>query len=396
MAKSRFLATVDIPLEVAVLVVGALTLLLTGILLFPIAAGDLGYFEGGLYGLLLVIFGVEIITLGKTPFGDLRRSKGVVAAGALIAAVGIVTCFVPDLLGNVPRILLFVCFGPGGLALIVQMALDKTKARTWWASGGILRHVVFASASVYLLSMVVAALLWLDEMLTASATAVVILIFAVAVFYLAGVLQVVYRRYPVTQDQYRDGDLSADVALLLLIGLFLVLLGALLVPISLGSLPSSGSAQLGLLMVIFAVQMLASGTTPLGPFPRSPVIIVFGLIFAAIGIVACIIPDVFLTPLTLIIGVINIAGGAITLTKVAGQLGKPAEPQESRSPILFQLIVVQALMGLLAITFGASMLVTGLIPGAIVGVVLVANGCVLLFELRLLFLIQRQQAAISQ
>lgn len=396
MAKSRFLATVDIPLEVAVLVVGALTLLLTGILLFPIAAGDLGYFEGGLYGLLLVIFGVEIITLGKTPFGDLRRSKGVVAAGALIAAVGIVTCFVPDLLGNVPRILLFVCFGPGGLALIVQMALDKTKARTWWASGGILRHVVFASASVYLLSMVVAALLWLDEMLTASATAVVILIFAVAVFYLAGVLQVVYRRYPETQEQYRDGDLSADVALLLLIGLFLVLLGALLVPISLGSLPSSGSAQLGLLMVIFAVQMLASGTTPLGPFPRSPVIIVFGLIFAAIGIVACIIPDVFLTPLTLIIGVINIAGGAITLTKVAGQLGKPAEPQESRSPILFQLIVVQALMGLLAITFGASMLVTGLIPGAIVGVVLVANGCVLLFELRLLFLIQRQQAAISQ
>lgn len=396
MAKSRFLATVDIPLEVAVLVVGALTLLLTGMLLFPIAAGDLGYFEGGLYGLLLVIFGVEIITLGKTPFGDLRRSKGVVAAGALIAAVGIVTCFVPDLLGNVPRILLFVCFGPGGLALIVQMALDKTKARTWWASGGILRHVVFASASVYLLSMVVAALLWLDEMLTASATAVVILIFAVAVFYLAGVLQVVYRRYPETQEQYRDGDLSADVALLLLIGLFLVLLGALLVPISLGSLPSSGSAQLGLLMVIFAVQMLASGTTPLGPFPRSPVIIVFGLIFAAIGIVACIIPDVFLTPLTLIIGVINIAGGAITLTKVAGQLGKPAEPQESRSPILFQLIVVQALMGLLAITFGASMLVTGLIPGAIVGVVLVANGCVLLFELRLLFLIQRQQAAISQ
>ena len=107
------------------------------------------------------------------------------------------------------------------------MALDKTKARTWWASGGILRHVVFASASVYLLSMVVAALLWLDEMLTASATAVVILIFAVAVFYLAGVLQVVYRRYPVTQEQYRDGDLSADVALLLLIGLFLVLLGAL-------------------------------------------------------------------------------------------------------------------------------------------------------------------------
>lgn len=396
MAKSRFLATVDIPLEVAVLVVGALTLLLTGMLLFPIAAGDLGYFEGGLYGLLLVIFGVEIITLGKTPFGDLRRSKGVVAAGALIAAVGIVTCFVPDLLGNVPRILLFVCFGPGGLALIVQMALDKTKARTWWASGGILRHVVFASASVYLLSMVVAALLWLDEMLTASATAVVILIFAVAVFYLAGVLQVVYRRYPVTQEQYRDGDLSADVALLLLIGLFLVLLGALLVPISLGSLPSSGSAQLGLLMVIFAVQMLASGTTPLGPFPRSPVIIVFGLIFAAIGIVACIIPDVFLTPLTLIIGVINIAGGAITLMKVAGQLGKPAEPQESRSPILLQLIVVQALMGLLAITFGVSMLVAGLIPGAIVGAVLVANGCVLLFELRLLFLIQRQQAAISQ
>ncbi len=42
-------------------------------------------------------------------------------------------------------------------------------------------------------------------------------------------------------------------------GIFMLLLGGLWIPVNLGLLPFSGSAQLGLLMVIFAVQMLASG-----------------------------------------------------------------------------------------------------------------------------------------
>lgn len=150
----------DITLEVVILLIAGMALLITGILLFLVSSGALPYYENGLYGLFLVMFALQIVTMGKTPFGEVHRSRFIIAAGAVIAAVGIVTCFVPDVLTRFSRILL------------------------------------------------------------------------------------------------------------LLTGIFMVLLGVLLIPVNLGKLPFSGSAQLGLLMVIFAIQMLASGNTPIGPFPH--------------------------------------------------------------------------------------------------------------------------------
>ena len=87
----------DLPLETVILVIGGMAMPLAGILLFPVSAGSLPHYENGLYGLLLVMFSLQIITLGKTPFGDVRRSKPLVALGVLIAAVGIAACFVPGL-----------------------------------------------------------------------------------------------------------------------------------------------------------------------------------------------------------------------------------------------------------------------------------------------------------
>ena len=74
-----------------------------------------------------------------------------------------------------------------------------------------------------------------------------------------------------------------DNIILLLTGVFMVLLGLLLLPVNLGLLPFSGGAQLGLLMVIFAIQMLALGSTPSGPFSRSWFIVLLGFIFGALG-----------------------------------------------------------------------------------------------------------------
>jgi len=98
---------------------------MTGFLLFPVSAGILPYYENGLYGLLLFIFALQMVTLGKTPFGDMRRSKLLLAVGAAIASVGIVTCFVPEIFNQIPRILLFLCFGPGGILLLLQMFFFK-------------------------------------------------------------------------------------------------------------------------------------------------------------------------------------------------------------------------------------------------------------------------------
>ena len=83
----------------------------------------------------------------------------------------------------------------------------------------------------------------------------------------------------------------------------MLLLGILLIPVNLSQLPFSGSAQLGLLMVIFAIQMLASGSTPIGLFPRNWLMIIFGLLFAALGIISSIIPGILVKPLTILIGV---------------------------------------------------------------------------------------------
>ncbi len=112
MGKNRMFREADLPLEVVILLIAGMTMLITGILLFPVSAGSLPYFENGLYGLLLVMFSLQIITLGKTPFGDVRRSKPLIALGVVIAAVGIVTCFVPTFSARFPA---YCCslFWPG-------------------------------------------------------------------------------------------------------------------------------------------------------------------------------------------------------------------------------------------------------------------------------------------
>lgn len=393
MIFSYLLRKTDLPLEVVILLIAGMALLITGILLFPVSSGALPYYENGLYGLLLVMFALQIVTMGKTPFGDVRRSRLIIAVGAVIAAVGIVTCFVPDVFTRLSRILLFICFGPGSFLLFLQLFFAENKFRTWVKHGGIFRQLIFACSMVYTLSMLIALLLWNQQMLSTAMTAVAVLIYGGSIVYLACVLGFIYRKYPEAGKRYKgDVDFSTDQAMLLLMGIFMVLLGTLLIPVNLGKLPFSGSAQLGLLMVIFSVQTLASGNTPIGPFPRSRLMILSGLLFAALGIVSCIIPDILVSLLTVLVGVLNILGGLISLIKIFIPLRRRSD--ETRGPVppmLKKLFAVQVTMNFLTIMFGTSMLVPHLVPGLVIGVILAANGCVLLYLLHLLVLLDRMQ-----
>jgi hypothetical protein len=185
--------------------------------------------------------------------------------------------------------------------------------------------------------------------------------------------------------------------MLMLMGVFMLLLGALLIPVSLGLLPFSASGQLGLLMVIFAVQMLASGSTPIGPFPRSWPVIVVGLLFAALGIVSCILPGILVSPLTVLVGVLNIMGGVISLVKM--YVARPRQSGRSRQPVAplsARLFAVQLAMNVLAIIFGTSMLVPGLVHGLVIGVILAANGCVLLYLLRILAVLDQMRGTMEE
>lgn len=380
----------DLPLEVVILIIGGMAMLIAGILLFPVAVGTLPYYENGFYGLLLIIFALQMITLGKTPAGDMPRSKPVLAAGVVIAAVGILTCFIP-IPAHLPRVLLFLSFGPGGFLLLLQMCFAGDKLRSWSRYGGIFRHLIFGCTAVYLLSMLIALLIWQRNLLTTPVTGVAVLVFGVAILYLAVVLRKVYRSYPEAEARPGgDVELSSDQALLLLTGVFMLLLGALLVPVGLGLIPFSGSAQLGLLMVIFAVQMLASGSTPIGPFPRSWLVVAFGLLFATLGIVSCLIPEILVPALTVLVGVLNILGGVIGLAKMrASRPGPAAGAREPVHPVLARLFAAQLTMNLLSIMFGTSMLIPGIVPAPIIGVILAGNGCVLLYLLSILIALDK-------
>lgn len=386
--ESKLLRTADLPLEVVILLVGGMALLITGALLLPVSAGALPFYENGLYGLLLVIFALQTITMGKTPFGDAPRSLPLLAAGVMIAAVGIVACFIPTF-DRLPRILLLLCLGPGGLFLLLRMCLDQDKLSTWRKYGGIFRHLILGGSAVYGLSMLTALLLWKTGPPASHFTAAALLLYGAAVVYLAGVLRKIYRAYPSAEKRPEgDIDLSTDQSMLLLISVFMLLLGLLLIPVNLGLLPFSGSAQLGLLMVIFAVQMLASGNTPIGPFPRSWLIIAFGFLFAALGIVSCIIAGILVPALTVLVGVLNILGGGLSLAKIRiPRLDRPAGSVH-QAP-LAKLFAAQLTLNLLAMAFGMTMLIPNMVHGLLVGVILAANGCVLLYLLRILVVLDR-------
>jgi len=145
-------------------------------------------------------------------------------------------------------------------------------------------------------------------------------------------------------------------------------------------------------MVMFAIQMLASGNTPIGPFPRSWLMILLGFLFAALGIVSCILPEVLIPLLTVLVGVLNVLGGVITLGKMGfSNLRKSGEPRVPRPAVLTKLFATQLIMNLLSIMFGTSMLIAHLIPGLAVGVILACNGGVLLYLLYILKILEKMQ-----
>ncbi|KLK87900.1 hypothetical protein SZ63_07730 [Methanoculleus sediminis] len=177
---------------------------------------------------------------------------------------------------------------------------------------------------------------------------------------------------------FREASLPLSIALVIPVGVLLVLLGLLLVPVNLGTLPFSPDGQLGLLLVIMAIQMLALGETPMGQYRRSWLLIVIGIVFAAMGIFSCIVPGILTGVIQLLLATLNIAGGAILLTKrFLPMLQGAAEPAASLPPILKRLLVTLTVLNVVAIAFGISMLLPGLVPGMIIAGIVVINGLLL-------------------
>lgn len=383
--KRFLLDEVEFPLESVILLIGGMALLVAGGLLFPVFSGGLPYYENGLFGLLLIVFALQTMALGKTPFGDMCRSRILFAFGMAIAAIGIVTCFIPEFFGDISRLLLFICFGLGGLLQLLRSTIDQNRLRSWLRYGGVFHHLVFACFAVYGLSMLAGYVLWAKPSLPTIIPATIMLLFGAAVIYLGGVLRLVYRAHPAAARACGGSyDIPFDRCLLLLTGMFMILLGVLIIPVNFGWLAFADNAQLGLLMIIFAIQMIASGNTPIGPFPhRSLFMVSLGILFAVLGIVSCVIPGLLVVTLNRLVGVLNILGGIIPLGSRLF-LSRRSSRANAGHPLLQRLGQTQLTMNLLSVMFGVSMFVPNLLPGLAVGLILAANGGVLLYLLRIL------------
>ena len=396
--------TFDLPLRVVILFILGVFMLIFGLLLFRIHTGDLRYNPDSMYGLILVIVSLQMITIGKTPFGDLRRSWMVVIIGICMAVIGMSACFIPGLLTGLIRALVGILLFAGGIARLIQLFTAEDKAKKWMRIPGILRQLTVASAFMYLMTVAIGLVLLLPGITTELQTAVLLIIFGISFIYLAWCIGKVTRLYPpeetkipyeskattVVSDQkgfsslFGEASLPLQVAILVLFGVLLTLLGLLLFPVNLGMLPFSIDGQLGLLLFIMAVQMLTTGYTPIGEYKRSWLLMTIGVVFASMGMVSCIVPGLLTGVIWILLGVLNIAGGAIPLIRryipmLHDIRHSPAEPV-TVTPIKKKLLITMTAFYIVTLIFGITVFVHGLLEGMALAGFLIIYG-LLLFAL---------------
>ena len=164
---------------------------------------------------------------------------------------------------------------------------------------------------------------------------------------------------------FGEASLPLSIALIIPVGVLLVILGLLLFPVNLGLIPFSPDGQLGLLLVIMAIQMLALGETPVGQYRRSRLLIGIGIVFAAMGIFSCIVPGILTDAIRVLLAFLNIAGERYPRKRFLPMLQGTGSAAELASPSAHLQTAPWALLTVLnvvAIAFGISMLLPGLVP----------------------------------
>jgi len=187
---------------------------------------------------------------------------------------------------------------------------------------------------------------------------------------------------------FREASLQLSFAIILLLGVLLVVLGILLFPVNLGLLPFSPDGQLGLLLVLTAVQMMALGSTPLGQFKRSWFMVLIGIGFASMGIISCIVPGILTDIIRELLGFLNIIGGGIFLLtgfpSTYKAIQNPPPELISKLPIYKKMLSTQTILNIVSISFGVSMLFPGIVSGFIISGIIIINGLLLFLLVRVL------------
>ena len=188
----------------------------------------------------------------------------------------------------------------------------------------------------------------------------------------------------------REAPLSLQSALGLFQGVLIITLGIAFYGMifSGGALVINGTGQGGLLLIITSLNVLALGSIVGLQLRRTWIMIVIGIVFAALGIIAVVSPTGVVAGVnTLLIGASNIITGALgiaTTTLAARQRpGSPPPPAELVPilPLLKRVGMIQLVIGIVSIVFGLSMLIPSLLP-SLLGLI----GYAIIFPLILIIL----------
>src|SRR5665647_1656418 len=117
-----------------------------------------------------------------------------------------------------------------------------------------------------------------------------------------------------SMNLFREASLPLGSALSVPNGIIITLIGIIVLLGILGFVPLTfnSSGQLGLLLVLTSLQMLALGQL-IVPLTRSWLLIAIGIVFAGMGIISCIVPGVLVAWITILLGVQNLISGGLVL-----------------------------------------------------------------------------------
>ena len=373
---------IDLSIEVVILVVGGVYFFLFGVLLFLIDKGILPYSEGSMYGIFVVLVSMQIITMGKTPFGDFFRSWFIVIIGLLTAMIGTLAIFFPMYLNVGIRILaalIVLAYGSFGL---LQLFTSRDKARIWMKVPGILQQLTIACVLVYGIELVLGIITLLPGIIPNPLSAVLCLIFGISIFFLARCIHVVTRQYghgkenaasatPSSKSRFflfREVSLTVGNTFNAYLGCLLILLGFLIFLMILGIFPSFNTdGQVGVLLVLTSLQLLALGEFVGSHVTRSWLVVAFGLLCAAAGIFSCIVPGILTGIIQPLLGLQNIVTGVLLLaTQIIAPtlygIRHPLAEPVAIPPIIKRLFLVLIVTAIVTILFGINMIAPFLLP----------------------------------
>lgn len=375
-------------------------MLLFGLLMFLIQSGQLPFNPDSTYGLLLVLLSIQMITLGKTPFGTFRRTWIVIIIGFSTAILGTGACFIPGFLAGIIPELVGLLMISGGIILFLNLLFSEGRAKQWIRIPGILQHLTAACGFVYLTEIIFGLLLLFPGFLPGVPAGLLTLVFSIGLFYLAWCIQKLSQEYPPKERAaessdyqnnpgigrfllYHEASLSIPVSFILLLGIIFIECAIILIPVDQGYYLFSRDSQFGLLMVIMAIQVLALGKTPFGVYKRSWFLIFIGILIAVLGMYSCIVPGLLAGWMLSILGFWNILTGSTGLGKMVipvFHIIRSPDKVDSLSSAKKRFFGAIIILHLLTMGFGMNLILPGLIPG----IVVIANLFILGFLMILL------------